>query len=416
MNALMTGMASTAVDAQSRDSHDAVKEAGEHRRVQTCLVTGHLLPWTGGPLRSIGAFQRALGASVISFLARRDLPHHALPVPQAKLALVPCHRFPGARHFLLPETGSLEPARRLLLEADLVSCHSFYNSHPAWMYRMCRRLGLPYWIVPHGILDPYVARRNPAVKRLYMTIVGRACLANAAATVFSSCNERDKALQTVRIANPVVIPWPVDIPPEFDRDAARSALRLQFGIPPDAHLLLFLGRLHPMKRPLETIRMFAEGMDSRWHLLLVGYPDGVSAEECRQVAEACGVAGRLHVVPGVEADAVQDIIQGCDLFISFSWRENFNNAAAECLANGIPILLSPGNDLMADIGRSPAVGELTDDPSAAVAMLKHWGSMDITERLDRGRSGRDWAAANLSFEIFRNRLLTLRSQTLPDRG
>jgi hypothetical protein len=40
--------------------------------------------------------------------------------------------------------------------------------------------------------------------------------------------------------------------------------------------------------------------------------------------------------------------------------------------------------------------------------------MGHTERLDRGRAGRDWAAANLSFETFRNRLLALRSQTLSD--
>lgn len=329
---------------------------------------------------------------------------------------MPCRRFPGARHFLVPNFGSLEAARRLIAGSDLISCHSFYTFHPPWVYQVCRRLGLPYWIVPHGILDPYVARRNPTLKRFYMTAVGRACLANAAATVFSSYNERDKALQTARVANPVVIPWPVHIPPEFDREAARSALRTRLGIPPDANLLLFLGRLHPMKRPLETIRMFAEAMDRCWHMLLVGHPDGISEEECQRVAKSCSVAGRVHIVPGVETAAVEGIIQGCDLFISFSWRENFNNAAAECLANGIPILLSPGNDLLADIGPSPAVGALSDNPSAAMASLKGWGSMDGDERLDRGRAGRNWAAANLSFEIFRNRLLDLRNQTLSAHG
>jgi glycosyltransferase involved in cell wall biosynthesis len=383
---------------------------------ETCLVTGSLLPWTGGPLRSTGAFQQALDARIVSFLERRDVSHHALAVPQGRLALVTCRRFPGARHFLVPDFRPLEAARRIVESSDLVSCHSFYTFHSPWVHSVCRRRGLPYWIVPHGILDPYVARRNPTVKRLFMTMVGRACLANAAATVFSSCNERDKALQTARIANPVVIPWPVRIPPDFDRDAARSALRARLGIPPDANLLLFLGRLHPMKRPLDTIRMFAEGMDHRWHMLLVGYPDGVSAEDCRRVADSCGVGGRVHVVPGVDAAAVESIVQGCDLFISLSWRENFNNAAAECLASGIPILLSPGNDLLADIGPSPAVGVMSDDASATISSLKDWGSMDFAERFDRGRAGRNWAAANLSFEIFRKRLLALRSQTLSAHG
>lgn len=367
-------------------------------------------------MRSTGAFQQALDARLVSFVERRDVPHHALALPQGRLALVTCRRFPGARHFLVPDFRSLEAARRIVEDSDLVSCHSFYTFHSPWVHRVCRRNGLPYWIVPHGILDPYVARRNPAVKRLFMTMVGRACLANAAATVFSSCNERDKALQTVRVANPVVIPWPVRIPPDYDRNAARSALRMRLGIPPEANLLLFLGRLHSMKRPLDTIRMFAEGMDHRWHMLLVGHPDGVSAADCRRVADSCGVRARVHVVPGVDAAAVEGIVQGCDLFISFSWRENFNNAAAECLANGIPLLLSPGNDLLADIGPSPAAGALSEDPSAAATLLKEWGSMAAAERLDRGRAGRDWAAANLSFEIFRSRVLALRSQTLSANG
>lgn len=380
----------------------------------TCIVAGSLLPWTGGPLKSIGAFQRALDASVVSFVTRRDMPYHALPLPESRLQLVGCRRLPGFSHFLVPELRELKPARRLVDAAEMVSCHSFYNSHPAWMYGVCRRHGLPYWLVPHGILDPYVAGRNPLVKRLYMTAVGRACLSNAAATVFSSNNERDKAMRSVRIANPVVIHWPVDIPPEFDREAARAGLRARLGISPEARLLLYLGRLHPMKRPIETIQMFAAAADRCWHMLLVGYPDGVSPEECRRAAKACGAAGRVHVIPGLAANAVGDVIRGSDLFISYSRRENFNNAAAESLAAGIPILLSLGNDLVADIGESPAVGVLTEQ--TAPAALAAWTDMEDTERIDRGRLGRHWAAAHLSFDTFRARLLELRRETLAANG
>jgi glycosyltransferase involved in cell wall biosynthesis len=363
-------------------------------------------------LRSIGAFQRALDASVVSFVERRDLPHHALAMPPDRLALVACRRLPGAGHFLIPERGALQAARRLLDAADLVSSHSFYIFHPAWVEEICRRRGLPYWLVPHGILDPYVRRRNRVVKQLYMSVVGRRCLANAAATDFSTRNERDKALQTVRVANPVVINWPVDLPAAFDRDAARAALRDRLGIPPECNVLLYLGRLHPMKRPLETIRFFAAATDGSWHMLLVGHPDGVSEEECRREAALCDVAARVHVIPGLEAAAVRTVIQGCDLYVSYSFRENFNNAAAECLANGLPILLSPGNDLLADIGPSPAVGTLSESAADAVTTLNAWASMAAAERFDRGRAGRTWAEANLSFEVFRDRLLELRRETV----
>lgn len=377
-----------------------------------CLVTGHLLPWTGGPLKSIAAFQRALDANVVSFLERRHLSDHALPLPDGRLELVPCHRLPLFRHFLWPQRGALAEAQRLLDLAPLVSCHSFYNYHPAWVQYCCGMSSTPYWIVPHGIFDPYVNTRNRIAKNIYLSAVGRRCLANAAATIFSSRPERDKAVQQFRIANPVVIHWPVTIPATRDSLAARAALRQQLAVADDARMMLYLGRLHAMKRPLETIRLFAAGATAAWHLLLVGHPESVSEAECHAMAKSCGVAGRVHVIPGVKPEAVKDVIEGCDLFVSYSQRENFNNAAAECLASGLPLLLSSGNDLVADIGASAAIGVLPESALEAASVIRQWTSLESSELFDRGRVGAEWARVNLSFDVFRAQLCQLRTETL----
>jgi poly(glycerol-phosphate) alpha-glucosyltransferase len=377
-----------------------------------CLVTGHLLPWTGGPLKSIAAFQRALNANVVSFLEQRHLSDHALPLPEGRLALVPCHRLPLFRHFLWPQRGALAEGRRLVQQAPLVSCHSFYNYHPAWVQHCCETSGRPYWIVPHGILDPYVVGRNRIAKSLYLSTVGRKCLARAAATIFSSRPERDKAVKHFRVVNPVVVHWPVSIPAARDRQAARVALRQRLGLDNDFRIMLFLGRLHAMKRPLETIQLFAAGATAAWHLLLVGHPEGVSEAECHAMAKTCGVTGRVHVIPGVVPEAVSDVIEGCDLFISYSRRENFNNAAAECLASGLPLLLSSGNDLVADIGPSAAIGVLPESPVDAAAVIEEWTSFSSAELIDRGRVGAAWAKENLSFDVFRDRLQQLLADTV----
>jgi glycosyltransferase involved in cell wall biosynthesis len=377
-----------------------------------CLVTGHLLPWTGGPLKSIAAFQRALDANVVSFLEGRHSSDHALPLPAGRLALVPCHRLPFFRHFLWPQRGGLAEGRRLLEQAPLVSCHSFYNYHPAWVQHCCGMSGTPYWIVPHGILDPYVVGRNRIAKNLYLSTVGRKCLASAAATIFSSRPERDKAVKYFRVVNPVVVHWPVSIPAARDKLASRVALRQRLGLEEDSRIMLFLGRLHPMKRPLETIRLFAAAATAEWHLLLVGHPEGVSESECHAMAKTCGVEDRVHVIPGVMPEHVSDVIEGCDLFISNSRRENFNNAAAECLASGLPLLLSSGNDLVADIGPSAAIGVLPESPTDATSVIKEWTSFSGRELIDRGRIGAAWAQENLSFDVFRARLKQLLVETL----
>jgi glycosyltransferase involved in cell wall biosynthesis len=169
------------------------------------------------------------------------------------------------------------------------------------MYRECRRLGLPYWIVPHGILDHYVSGRRRFAKQLYMSAFGRACLSQAAATVFSTHAERDKALRQFRLANPVVIPWPVATPPSVDRPAAQATLRQRLGLPAEARILRDLGRLHSMKRPLETIRLFAAAAKPMWYLVVVGHPEDVSEAACLEEAKSCHIGDRVRIVPGVAA-------------------------------------------------------------------------------------------------------------------
>jgi glycosyltransferase involved in cell wall biosynthesis len=378
---------------------------------ETALITGSLLPWTGGPLRSIGFFQKALSANVISFIERRLIGDHALSLPDGQLTLVPSRPLPGFRHFLWPESSALSAARAVLQRASLASCHSFYTYHPVWMYRECRRLGLPYWIVPHGILDHYVSGRRRFAKQLYMSAFGRACLSQAAATVFSTHAERDKALRQFRLANPVVIPWPVATPPSVDRPAAQATLRQRLGLPAEARILLYLGRLHSMKRPLETIRLFAAAAKPMWYLVVVGHPEDVSEAACLEEAKSCHIGDRVRIVPGVAAADVPNFINGSSVFVSYSKRENFNNAAAECMAAGIPLLLSRGNDLVGEIGQSEALGIMTESSTEASAELRRWLMMTDRELCLRGQVARDWATSNLSFESFRNRLHDLRRAT-----
>jgi glycosyltransferase involved in cell wall biosynthesis len=54
----------------------------------------------------------------------------------------------------------------------------------------------------------------------------------------------------------VAVRWPVEVPPEGDA-AARAGFRSRHGIPSDAPILLFVGRLHTVKRPVHAVETFA---------------------------------------------------------------------------------------------------------------------------------------------------------------
>lgn len=372
-----------------------------------CLLTGSLLPWTGGPVRSVAAFQQALAADVVSFVDERYVGDDALPTCETRRVIVPAARIPGARHFLVPTPAGLRDAYRIVADADLVSCHSFYLFHPLWLAELDLPKRAPYWFVPHGILDPVVAGRHRLLKTGYR-VLARRFLAGAAATVFSTVAERDKALAQTTVPNPVVIPWPVSVSPVPLGMQNRQRIRELLGIPAEHRILVSVGRLDHIKRPLDLVRLFARACDTHWHCVLVGHEETITAQACREVARRAGIADRVHVVPGVTAKEAIGFTAAADLFASYSVKENFNNAAAEALAAGVPLLLSEGNDLAREILPTGAAWMLPEDRCQAARVLAECLSLPDDELRQRGEAGREWAARHLTFEEFRSRLRSLR--------
>jgi hypothetical protein len=62
----------------------------------------------------------------------------------------------------------------------------------------------------------------------------------------------------------------VALPALDNADTVRTAFRAAHNIPADAPLLLFVGRLHAVKRPRETIEAFCRAAPPRSHLVLAG--------------------------------------------------------------------------------------------------------------------------------------------------
>lgn len=75
-----------------------------------------------------------------------------------------------------------------------------------------------------------------------------------------------------------VVPWPVPVPSLADHGAVRAAWRFKHGIPLSASVMLFVGRLRTMKRPIETIAAFCRAATPEDHLVMVGMDGDVSQD------------------------------------------------------------------------------------------------------------------------------------------
>jgi glycosyltransferase involved in cell wall biosynthesis len=144
----------------------------------------------------------------------------------------------------------------------------------------------------------------------------------------------------------------------------RAALGERWGVPPARALLLFVGRIDPVKGALLAARLTRALADSGVdvHLLMVG--DGVQREEVRALLGDRGsLAGNL---PHGELGW---IYASCDLLLFPSEAEVWPNVVVEAQASGLPVvaclsgaahvMTGSGKDGVLLEGRDPQLWERT---------------------------------------------------------
>jgi glycosyltransferase involved in cell wall biosynthesis len=377
--------------------------------VKKTIISLGVFKGSGGPTKTITAFKDAMGAALFSFCSASELRENPLAIPGAQ-PVVPV-ALPILKQLQYSTRRATLAAENSFAESGIVSCHSFYRYHSLWVNRMSRKYDVPYWFVPHGILDPWVMQYGTVAKKLFFKAGGQRFIDEAATVICSTSSERDKALAQFDLPASEVIPWPVELVDCSDRISRRNQIREDLKIPHEAKVLIYFGRLHSMKKPIETIRAVAAGGDENLHLLIVGNEQDVSLKDCFRVAGELGVNERVHLVGPVYGKKKYDYLLAADAYISLSFRENFNHTAAESLSAGLPLILSPGNDLQGDIASEHCSWGLSDnEPKTASDAIEAFNCLSFEELAEMGNRGRDWVGRNLEFSKFAERIQSVANQ------
>jgi D-inositol-3-phosphate glycosyltransferase len=139
--------------------------------------------------------------------------------------------------------------------------------------------------------------------------------------------------------------------PGVDLDAFRptsmAAARARLGLRQDAEVLVFVGRIQPLKAPDVMLRAAAELLrrdpDLRHRIVVavVGGPSGTGLEHPDALAELAGTLGIADVVrfvPPVRRDELVDWYAAATLVCVPSYNESFGLVAVEAQAVGTPVV------------------------------------------------------------------------------
>jgi glycosyltransferase involved in cell wall biosynthesis len=143
-----------------------------------------------------------------------------------------------------------------------------------------------------------------------------------------------------------IIPLGIEIS-DFGSDNEKEAVRAALGIPNDAVVLLYLGRLSPLSkgdlwpvlstiakevlpRSQQVVQIIVAGDDTQHHM----------AEAIREYGHILGLTSSLRVYPDVSHDEKRTLLAASDIFLapSDNIQETFGLAIVEAMASGLPII------------------------------------------------------------------------------
>ena len=343
----------------------------------------HLLstvdPRAGGPTEGVlqsGLSMRAMGHDVeVVSLDAPDAPYVAAFGLRLH-ALGPSRGFYGLCPRLVPWLR--EHASRF--DAVIVNGLWQYQSFGAW--KALRGGSVPYYVFPHGMLDPWFKRTYPLKhlkKCLYWPWAEYRVLRDARRVLFTTEEERLLARESFRLyrANEEVVAFGTRPPPE-DSDALREAFLAKFPRLAGKRAILFLGRIHEKKGCDLLLTAFARArdIDPNAHLVMAGPDDGEYAAQMRALAKELGIEERVTWTGMLAGDLKWGAFRTSDVFALPSHQENFGIAVAEALGSRLPVLISDKVNIWREVKADGAGIVTTDTVEGTLAALSAWLTMN----------------------------------------
>lgn len=348
----------------------------------------HVIPSTnpksGGPIEGVRQLQSAmadLGAEV--HVACCDAPDASWLIGDTGLsrvfALGPGRLVYSYAPRLLPWLKEHAPR----YDAVVVNGLWQYPSFAAW--RALSGTKTPYFVFPHGMLDPWSKRSYPLKhlkKWLYWPWVEYRVLRDARAVIFTCEEERLLARESFwlyRVKEAVTL-YGTSSPPDNGDELAEKFLVRNPSLR-GRRIVLFLSRVHEKKGCDLLVDAFAQvaNKDKRLHLVMAGPDQTGWIATLKAQAELLNIADRISWVGMQQGEMKWGAFYAAEVFCLPSHQENFGIVVAEALACGKPVLISNKVNIWREI--QDDVAGLVDDDTAAGTLrnLERWLALSTAE-------------------------------------
>jgi D-inositol-3-phosphate glycosyltransferase len=369
---------------------------------------------------------RGVAVDVFTRCAGREVPQVERVGPLTRVVQVPAGPCAEVAKVRLP---ALVPAfaqgvvrsEHELGPYDLVHTH-YWLSGPAGM-AAARRWDVPLVASFHTLAEvKNLALGEGDAREPVIRALGERRVIRAADRVLAPTEEDARHLMELYDAERArirVLPPGVDLARFSRRDSRAARARLGLG---DGPVILFVGRLQPLKGPDLAVRAFADAARRAPEamrdavLLMVGGRSGPRGEAVRpwleSVAAEEGVARRVRFLGPRAHEELPWVYSAADVFLMPSRSESFGLAALEAQACGVPVVAAGVGGLLSAVrhGVGGYLMEGRDPRSYGAALNAILSSNDLAGRMSR--AGVTYAAG-FPWDVTASRLIEVYGELLP---
>ncbi|GAA4686091.1 D-inositol-3-phosphate glycosyltransferase [Streptomyces chumphonensis] len=292
---------------------------------------------------------------------------------------------------------------------DLVHSHYWLSGHVGWL--AAQRWGVPLVHAMHTMAKVKNAALaegdapEPAAR-----VIGETQIVRAADRLVANTAEEAGELARYYDADPArtaVVHPGVNLT-RFRPADGRAAARARLGLPQDALVPLFAGRIQPLKAPdilLRAVHLLLEedpGLRGRLVVPVVGGPSGsgmARPEGLQKLAAKLGIADVVRFRPPLGQEALADWYRAASVLVMPSYSESFGLVAIEAQASGTPVVAAAVGGLPVAV-RDGLTGYLVaghDPADYARALRRFAAEPDRVTRMGAAAAeharGFGWAAA-----------------------
>jgi len=257
-----------------------------------------------------------------------------------------------------------------------------YLSFAAW--RRYAGSSVPYYVFPHGMLDPWFKETFPLKhlkKWLYWPWAEYRVLRDAAAVIFTAEEERFQARKSFWLyrCREKVSPLGVEAP--LISSNAKSEFLSRYPQLQNSRNFLFLGRLHPKKGCDILLEAFARFRSNDSISLILAGPDQVGWEsDLRRQVTRLNLTTRVVFTGMLEGSMKQGAFASAEAFVLPSHQENFGISVVEALAVSVPVLISNRVNIWREIEADRAGYVESDDLAGTTRLVQRWIDTAPAER------------------------------------